>query len=128
MRWNQLADDMPRALALADIMCGAALADGNFDVSERIVALAMLMKVLGVTQLPAEVEAHVNAFDRGRFNLAAAIKRLDLESDKEKRSLLKVVADIVKADTKVEKTERTFVTRLGKVLGIPANEMQSLLD
>lgn len=127
MRWNQLAEDTPRALALAEILCGAGYADEDFEVSERIVVGAMLMKVLGVTQLPPEVDAFVNGFDPSRLNLVDACARLDLSSDRDKKSLVKVVADIVRADEKVDRSERSFVTRLGKALGLPAAEVKALI-
>lgn len=127
MRWNQLAQDIPRALALAEILCGAGYADEDFETSERIVVGAMLMKVLGVTQLPAEVQSFIDTFDASKLNLVDACARLDLESDRDRKSLVKVVADIVKADEKVDKAERGFVTRLGKALGLPAAEVKALL-
>lgn len=116
MRWNQLANDIPRATALADIMCGAATADGTVDEAELVVVDAMLMKVLGVAELPADLKAHVRAFNRKRFDLEAALLKLSLSTDKEKKALVQVVTDIVEADTKVTKGEKTFVKRLGSLL------------
>lgn len=127
MRWNQLAEDPARALALADVLCGAACADSQFDDSERIIVGAMLMKVLGVTSLPAEVDAHLKTFDGDKLNLVDAVSRLGLEADRDKKSLVKVVADIVKADDKIEKSERGYMTRLAKALGIPLAEVKTLL-
>ena len=116
MRWNQLADDLPRASALADILCGAATADGHFDPSEHVVVGAMIMKVLGVGSLPESVEAHVRAFDPARFDLAAALDALALKTDREKKALLQVVTDLVEADAQVADSERAFVNRLGLLL------------
>lgn len=127
MRWNQLAQDIPRALALAEILCGAGHADEDFEASERIVVGAMLMKVLGVTQLPPEVSTFIDTFDAAKLNLVDACARLELASDRDKKSLVKVVADIVKADDKIDRSERGFVTRLGKALGLPASEVKALL-
>jgi len=127
MRWNQLAEHPARALALAEVLCGSACADSQFDESERIIVGAMLLKVLGVTTLPAEVEAHLQGFDGDRLNLVDSVARLGLETDRDKKSLLKVVADIVKADDNVEKSERGYVTRLAKALGIPLAEVKVLL-
>lgn len=127
MRWNQLADDIPRALALAEILCGAGHADATFELSERFVVGGMLLKVLGVTKLPQEVEAFVTTFDPDKLNLVDACARLNLATDRDKASLVKVVADVVKADEKVDKAERNFVTRLGKALGIPAADVKALL-
>lgn len=117
MRWNQLANDLPRATALADILCGAASADGHVAHDERIVVSAMLMKVLGVSQLPAEVEAHVMAFDPRTFDLEGALAKLALTSDRDRRSLAQVVKDIVEVDAQVADAERAFVTRLDALLG-----------
>ncbi len=37
------------------------------------------------------------------------------------------MADIVKADEKIDKSERNFVTRLGKALGVHAADVKALL-
>lgn len=116
MRWNQLADDLPRATALADILCGAATADGHFDPSEHVVVDAMIMKVLGVGVLPESVHAHVRAFDPTRFDLMTALDTLALKTERDKKALLQVVTDIVHADERVSESERNFVTRLGLLL------------
>jgi len=127
MHWNQLSEDNTRALALADIMCGAACADSQFDESERIIVGAMLIKVLGVTSLPAEFEAHLLGFDGDKLNLVDAVARLGLDNDRDKKSVFKVVSEIVKVDDKIEKSERSYVTRLAKALGIHVAEVKSLL-
>jgi len=117
MRWNQLANDLPRAAALADILCGAASADGHVAHDERVVVSAMLMKVLGVSELPAEVEARVMAFDPRAFDLDGALAQLALTTDRDRRSLAQVVKDIVEVDAHVADAERAFVARLDALLG-----------
>jgi uncharacterized tellurite resistance protein B-like protein len=87
----------------------------------------MLMKVLGVTELPATVRAHVDGFDGDRLNLVDACARLGLESDRDKKALVKVVADIVKADDTIDRTEKGFVTRLAKALGLSAADAKAYL-
>lgn len=120
MRWNQLADDVPRAKALADVLCGAALSDGGFAEEERVVVGAMLMKVLGVSELPAEVSGHIGAFAPGGFDLKDAVKRLGLESERDKKALVKVVTDIVAADEVVQDAEKAYLERLANLLGVAA--------
>jgi uncharacterized tellurite resistance protein B-like protein len=120
MRWNQLADDVPRAKALADVLCGAALSDGGFADEERVVVGAMLMKVLGVSQLPGEVSGHIGAFSPENFDLMSAVARLGLESERDKKALVKVVSDIVAADAVVQDTEKAYLERLASLLGVTA--------
>ncbi len=127
MRWNQLADDIPRALALADVLIAAGSIDGNFDADERVIVSAMMMKVLGETELPPYIQSYIASTDGDKVNVADALARLELESDRDKKSLLKVVAEIVKADAKIDKMEKGFVTRLGKALGIPAADVKAFL-
>jgi len=114
-------------MALADILCGAALADATFDASERVVVGAMLMKVLGVSALPPEVEQHLDRWDAGGKDLEGALVRLGLASDRDKRKLLEVVADIVKADEVVDVHERAFAVRLGAALGVSEAEVAALI-
>lgn len=118
MRWNQLADDVPRASALADVLAGAALADGSFADEERVVVGAMLMKVLGVSELPEEVEVHIATFDPTTFDLADAIDRLALDNDRDRKALVKVVSDVVGADEVIEASEQAYLDRLSRALGL----------
>lgn len=114
-------------MALADILCGAALADATFDAAERVVVGAMLMKVLGVSELPPEVEHHLDTLDAGALDLEDALRRLELTSEREKRKLLEVVVDIVKADLVIDEHERAFARHLGKALGVPEGDVAALL-
>ena len=127
MRWNQLANEPDRAMALADILCAAALADETFDASERVVVGAMLMKVLGVSELPPEVEHHLDTLDLAGLDLEAALARLELASARDQRKLLEVVADIVKADQVIDAHERAFALRLGKALGVAEADVEAML-
>ena len=128
MRWNQLAEDLPRAMALAEVLCGAACADSSFDDSELVVVGAMLMKVLGTTELPPEIVSQLATFDADKLNLVDAVARLGLDGDRDKKSLVKVVAEIVKADDKIDKAERGYLSRLAKALGFSVAEAKALLD
>lgn len=128
MRWNQLAEDLPRAMALSEVLCGAACADSSFDDSERVIVGAMLMKVLGTTELPPEIVSQLAAFDADKLNLVDAVARLGLENDRDKKALVKVVAEIVKADDKIDKAERGYISRLAKAIGLPVGEAKALLE
>ena len=117
MRWNQLANDIPRATALADILCAAVAADGRVDEGELVVVDAMLMKVLGSLTLPDELGAHVRAAAKRRtHDIADAYQRLALTTEREKKGLLQVITDLAQADGKVTKAETKFLEKLGALL------------
>lgn len=119
MRWNQLANDIPRATALADILCAAIGADGRIDENELVVVDAMIMKVLGQTTLPDSMREHVRAQARKRSpDLTEAFARLALGTEREKQALVKTVTDIALADGKITKSESKFLTRLHELLGL----------
>lgn len=118
MRWSQLAEDVPRANALAEVLAGAALADGSFADEERVIVGAMLMKVLGVSELPEDVSAHIAEFAPESFNLGDALARLRLENDRDKKALVKVVSDVIGADEVVEESEQRYLDALAVALGI----------
>lgn len=128
MRWKQLINDTPRALALADILCYAALADDEFHETERVVIGAMMMKVLGVAELPPELEQHIARAEGRQERLAAACDRLGLYTGGEKRALLKAVAAVVMADEELRVSERRFVMRLARVLKVPLEKVDELLS
>jgi uncharacterized tellurite resistance protein B-like protein len=118
MRWNQLSNDLPKAMALSDLLCGAAMADGEFAESERVVVRAMLLKVLGAGELPAEVEAHLAAFSADRLDVAAAVATLGAESERDRKSVLRVTADVVKSDQSLDTAERQYLMKVADALGL----------
>jgi uncharacterized tellurite resistance protein B-like protein len=118
MRWNQLSNDIPKAKALSDLLCGAATAYGSFAEEERVVVRAMLLKVLGANALPDEVEAHLQRFDPAAFNLRMSLDILAPANERDRKGILKVAADIVKADQVIESAERDYIIRLADALGL----------
>lgn len=118
MRWNQLADDLPRAKALSNILCGAAMADGVFEDEERVIVHAMLLKVLGASELPAEVAAHLAAFSAETFDISSDIEILAPETARDRKAILKVTADIVTADRQMEPAERVYLHKMADALGL----------
>ncbi len=123
MRWNQLADDIPRAQALADILCGAALSDGDFAAEEQVVVGGMLMKVLGLSELPRDVADHIAGFDALTFSLVDAVGRLALTSDRDRKAVLKVVVDILEADGVLEGGELDYVKQLAALLDVNLSDV-----
>ncbi len=127
MRWNTMSGDVPRVSALADLLLGAALADRDYDEEEFVAVASTLMKVLGVVALPDEVQAHMRAFDPDALDIAAAVGRLGITSDRDKLALAKVVAKVIHADQVVHEAEKAYIHQVGRVLALADEEIAALL-
>ena len=127
MRWNTLSNDVPKVMALADVLLGAAAADGHFAAEEGVAVTGTLMKVLGVVTLPEAVQEHIRAFRPAALDLAAACASLGLADDHDKRDLIKVVAKVVHADDDVHATESLYLQALGDALGVKRDSVADLI-
>ncbi|MCA9517984.1 MAG: TerB family tellurite resistance protein [Myxococcales bacterium] len=127
MRWNTMRGDIPRVCALSDLLMAAALSDRKYEEDEWLVVASTLMKVLGVAELPPEVEDRMRGFDPDAHDLDATLAAIRPESDKDRQDLLKVVAKVVLADHEVHADERTYIDRVAGALGIDGATVEALL-
>jgi len=116
-------EDLPRAQALADILCGAARSDDELDPDEAEAIRVELKNLLHLDLLPPELERHVRTFSPGRFDLATALTRLHLSDLGHKKALMRSVRTILKADGIMRETEREFFARLGQTLRIAPSDL-----
>jgi len=108
--------DLPRAVALAEILCAAAQVDDELDPDEIIAIEDELVRLLGRTDLPDEVARIVRTFNRRRFDLVDALTRLRLSDLSHKKALMRSVRTVLKADAIMRETERDFFARLAHTL------------
>lgn len=94
------------------------MVDGMFADEERVVVRAMLFKVLGTNDLPEEVESHLLGFEPASFNLATSVEILGPENARDRKGVLRVAADIMKADAFIEDAERAYLISLADALGL----------
>jgi hypothetical protein len=116
-------DDIPRAQALAEILCGAAQVDDELDPDEALAVGDALRSLLGLTTLPPEVERHVRSFKPQGFDVAGALGRLRLSELAHKKALLRSVRSILKADGIMRDTERDYMSRLASILRLNASDI-----
>jgi uncharacterized tellurite resistance protein B-like protein len=116
-------EDLPRAKALADILCGAAEIDDELDPDEAEALYAELRSLLGLATLPPELERHVRRFDRNRFELVDTLQRLRLSDLAHKKALLRSVRAVIKADSILRETERDYFARLAHVLRVAPSDI-----
>lgn len=108
--------DLPRAVALAEVLCAAAQIDDELDPDEAAAIEQELMRLLGRVDLPDEVARLVRSFNPRRFDLVDALTRLRLSDLSHKKALLRSVRTILKADAIMRETERDFFARLAHTL------------
>jgi tellurite resistance protein len=127
MKWNRFHDDLPRLYALADILLGAAYADGSFSEDEQIEVGARLIKAMGGSVLTNDLETRVAIFDPVSFDLADALGRLGVDDMRERAVLLADVAAVIAADGEIEAEERSYLWRLAGMLGLKVDDVVALV-
>ena len=110
-------DNIPRAKALAEVLCAAAYSDDDLDPDEREAVKKELAALLG--PLHPEVETHVDRFDPRHFDLTAALTRVHASALDEKRAVMRGVRSIIRADGAVREVESNFLAKVGAFLRIP---------
>ncbi|MEZ4265748.1 MAG: TerB family tellurite resistance protein [Myxococcota bacterium] len=113
------------ACALADLLLGAAYADGSFDGSERQAIEEVLGDRVGLP-LPAALAQHIAAFDPATLDLDVAVARLDLRGAADRRGLLALVASVTDADDIHDMAEDAYLNRLADAAGADEDERQGI--
>jgi len=111
-------DEIVRAKALADLLCGAAMVDDELDSDESEVIYVELRRLLTTTTLPPELEKHVRSFDRRRFDMVEACTRLRVVDAAHKKAVMRAVRAVIKADAILRETERDYFDRLAGILRV----------
>ena len=127
MRWNQFGNDSVRAMALGDVLLGAAHAGGTLTDTKLAVVMGQVVKALGTTELPPEVAAHLARFSAAQVDLVAACKGLGLASSRERLQVMKAVSLVINADGTVHSEPRAFALRIATELGVAWNDVLDLI-
>jgi len=112
-----------RALALAEVLCGAAQVDDELDPDESETVHLELRTLLGLETLPPELTRHVRTFSRSRFDLVDALSRLRLSDLAHKKALMRSVRAVLKADAVYRDTERDYFQRLAHTLRLSPTDI-----
>lgn len=121
---KQLSTDEIRALA--DILLGAAYADGVFVGLEALAIHKILRDRLETTVLPDDLEDHLREFDPQTFDLENACAQLNLSTREQRRSLLALVAAVTEADHVFHLDEDAYIKRLARIIGADPGEFADL--
>lgn len=114
-------DNLPRALAVAELFCAAAWSDEDLDADERDQVRKELTVLLG--RLPPELDEFVGRYSPRGFDLAVTLTKIHPSGVDEKRALMRGVRAVLKADGAVRETEAGFLSKVGHALRVPVNDI-----
>ncbi|MCC6227556.1 MAG: TerB family tellurite resistance protein [Microthrixaceae bacterium] len=118
---------MDRLNAIADILMGAAHADGRFNGKEEAVIRKVLGDLLGQGGvLPAELDARLRAFKSDSLDLPACAAIFHTDELPVRRMLLEVIASINEADEEIDLDEDSYLKRVAEALQMPADSYGDL--
>lgn len=118
--------DIDTLKAMADVLLGAAYADGHHDEDERATVRAILSDVLNRTRLGRRLEAHMEAFDPATFDVREACKRLSLPTPEDRRLILSMIAEVTDADDVHHLDEDAYIRVVAEAIGAARDEFDDL--
>jgi uncharacterized tellurite resistance protein B-like protein len=113
-------------LAVADILLGAAYADGTGDGSEILAVRDLLKEITGEKELPAELEKRVSTFTIKSFDLDKSAKAFKDGAKITARRMVELCATIRDADEEHDLAEDDYIKKVGKALGLKESEYKDL--
>jgi len=116
-----------RIAHVADILLGAAYADGSKHGSEEASLRKLLGELLGNESLPAELDARIRAFDPKTFDLAKTAAVFAGDPDDRKRKLLELVAAVGDADDVLDTQEDDYLVKVATAIGAPRSAYADLV-
>jgi uncharacterized tellurite resistance protein B-like protein len=109
--------DIERLGHMADILMGAAHADGVHQREEAAAIGRVLCSQLGQPELPAELRARIEVFDPAAFDLARSCGALGLSTSAERRQLLQLVAVVTEVDEVHDFDESDYIVEVARAIG-----------
>lgn len=108
---------------LAQVLLGAAHADGFYAVTEAIAITHILARFVDLEPLPQPVRDAMRDFDHATFDLEAACRHLTVATPEDRRELLDLVSRVVDADDVVHAREGNYLRRLARAIGASPAEV-----
>lgn len=111
---------------VADILMGAAYADGTLEGAEAEAVNRVLRELFDGKDLPEEIVARVDAFNPKEFDLQTACEELNVETAEDRRMLLNLVSTITESNESHDLDESAYIRRVGACLGASSSEYDDL--
>jgi len=113
-------------MAVADILLGAAYADGTGDGSEILAVRDLLKEITGAKDLAPELEKRVSTFSVKSFDLEKSAKAFKDGAKITPRRVLELCATIRDADEEHDLAEDDYIKAVGKALGMKESDYKDL--
>lgn len=103
--------------AICELLLGAAYADDFFHEKEKETIVELLGKLLD-DELPAELVARIEGFERDSFDLKAQASAFVDDADDDKYKLLELIAAVHAADDEFDFAEDDYVREVAEAIGL----------
>lgn len=118
---------MDRLNAIADILMGAAYADGRLNGREEAVIRKVLGDLLGQGGiLPADLDGRLRGFKKESLDVATCAAIFHGDDVSVRRMLLEVIASISEADEEIDLEEDSYLKQVAAALKMPEDSYQDL--
>jgi len=114
--------------AIAELMLGAAHADGEVTWAERGAIGKAMADFVGTGQLPDAVRDCIQDFDPVGFDPQQAVSRLTLKTARDRKELLALVSRVVDADAELLPDEAGYLRRVATIIGATPAELAEFLE
>lgn len=118
--------DIEELKRIADILMGAAYADGVHEIVEAAAIRRVLAELVGGGVLPEAVAQRLEAFDIAAFRLEEACAQLEMGLPSRRRRLLQLVAQVTESDEVHDFDETDYILRVAKCIGASREEYAGL--
>jgi uncharacterized tellurite resistance protein B-like protein len=111
---------------IADILMGAAYADGVHQEEEAAAIEKVLQELIEQPTLPAALRQHIAAFDPKSFDVAKACAALGPRTAQERKQLLRLIATVTEIDQIHDFDESDYIIQVAKHIGAEPDEYKGL--
>lgn len=121
---NQISDEDLRHVA--DILMGAAHADGRYERQEADAIKKTLAELMQDEPLPDVLDEYLELFEPETFELKQSIAALNLDQPEQRRFLLKLVARVTEVDDVHDLDETAYIVQVARAAGASPDEYADL--
>ncbi len=117
---------MRKAELFADLLMGAALADGHLDGRERDRVRTMLLELTHHSALSRSLERRIERFDGAKLDVRRTCDELALRTPDERSKLIELVVAVHESDDVWDLDEDAYLREVAAAVGVPECELAGL--
>ena len=114
-------------VAIADLLLGAAHADGHVSWPERSAIGRVLAGFVNADDLPDAVRERVQSFDPTALDIDRAVAQLTVKTSRDRKELLALVSRVIDADAELVPDEVGYLKRVAAAIGATDAELEDFL-